>query len=160
MTQSLSRFQLVEGNPPHPPHKCAVCGSINGTFIDFQLDLEFYGTVYFCVENCFTDLANELGYRSPAQHHLTLEALALKTADLNDARDTIERLEDAVDALRYIGTRDSSSAGLLDSIPNFKRPADVPVPVEDKRDESEAPGSSAKSGLTDILDDDSFNEFN
>lgn len=155
MTQSLSRFQIIEGNPPNLPHQCAVCGSINGTFIDFQLDLEFYGTVYFCVGQCFTQLANELGYRSPAQHHVVLDKVNDLREQLNAALDKIEGLQNAVAALRNIGAGSPESSGA-------SGPERVPAKKtkrEPDKDESRPDESSTEPGSTDVFDNDVLSGF-
>jgi hypothetical protein len=50
------------------PYKCVICnGESDGRpFVDFGLDLEWYGSVYFC-GYCFINVANKLGYQSPDQ---------------------------------------------------------------------------------------------
>lgn len=155
MSISLSRFQITEGNPQQPPHKCAVCGSINGTFIDFGLDLEFYGTVYFCVENCFTQLANELGYRSPAQHHVALEEITRLRSECNTITDELERLNNAVDTLRHLDARDRGLDG--DVISHVReRKLNDPIPASTESGSSE---QTTKPGSTDILNDDGLNDL-
>lgn len=62
MTQQLtevarSRFKLLERPFAHPG-KCAVCGATSRPVIDFDLDLEDYGVVYFCVQ-CLTQVAHD-----------------------------------------------------------------------------------------------------
>lgn len=155
MSASLSRFQITEGNPQQPPHKCSVCGSISGTFIDFGLDLEFYGTVYFCVENCFTQLANELGYRSPAQHHLTLEALADRQNLVNTLQDTVERYANALDTLRRIDIGNFGSDGIaVRNDEEGERNNPIPAKAEPGSDEP-----AAKQGSSDFFNDDSLNDL-
>ena len=114
MSTSLSRFQIVEGNPPHLPHKCSVCGSISGTFIDFGLDLEFYGTVYLCVDNCIKQLTHELGYATPKQRALYQESESRLRKENNDLRDRLDVMEHGMAALRRIDsyrTDDGGSTG-------------------------------------------------
>lgn len=74
--------------PTAIPGKCTICGSVGGDgrkFVDFGLDLEFYGVVYFCTL-CFTNALNELGWLSPEQN----SAFRKKC---NDAIDKIAELE-------------------------------------------------------------------
>lgn len=155
MTNLLSRFQIVEGNPPRLPHKCSVCGSINGTFIDFGLDLEFYGTVYLCLESCITQLANELGYRSAAQHKIALEAVEEQRSRANLLEDKVKDLEDVVGVLRRIG--DYGSGASSDAVPpesdSIKSNAE-PVKAEPK---SSRQGSKQRSH--DVRPDDVLNSF-
>lgn len=53
--QTHSRFKVLE-RPFASPGKCAVCGSTDRPVVDFGFDLDWYGTVYFCVE-CLTEVA-------------------------------------------------------------------------------------------------------
>lgn len=60
MTQQLtdvvrSRFKLLDRPYAHPG-KCAVCGAVNRPVVDFDLELDEYGAVYFCV-TCLTQVA-------------------------------------------------------------------------------------------------------
>lgn len=62
MTQQLtevarSRFKLLDKPFAHPG-KCAVCGAVNRSVVDFDLDLDEYGRVYFCV-TCLTQVAHD-----------------------------------------------------------------------------------------------------
>lgn len=43
------RFKYLE-KPAALPGKCAVCGAVDKPVIDFGLDLDYYGVVYFCCE--------------------------------------------------------------------------------------------------------------
>lgn len=155
MSVSLSRFQIIEGNPPNLPHKCTICGSISGTFIDFQLDLEYYGTVYFCVENCFTQLANELGYRSPAQHNVVLQSNAVLREELNETLDKVTRLENAVDTLRHLDGGDNGSNGVA-SYDESKRESHHHSTPETKSGPTK---STSKSGSSDVFNDDGLSEL-
>lgn len=155
MSNALSRFQIVEGNPPHLPHKCATCGSINGTFIDFQLDLEFYGTVYLCLDNCIRQIANELGYRSPAQHKLTLEAVERQRAEIIALTDRNEVLEDGINAIRNL---DAGRPRLNDPISMDDKDKRVsPKRVEPTEPEPTKP--APKSGFADLFSNDGFDSI-
>lgn len=151
----LSRFQIVEGNPPNLPHKCSVCGSISGTFIDFQLDLEFYGTVYLCLENCVLQLANELGYRSPAQHRVALEAVEERNRHIIALEDENERLRHGLAGLRAIWN--STSGDVVGDSPAESQP--VQNNEAARQQDSEFDGSSAISRSDDLLADDSLNSL-
>jgi hypothetical protein len=44
-----SRFQIVE-RPFANPGKCVVCGAVDRPCVDFGMDLDEYGAVYFCLD--------------------------------------------------------------------------------------------------------------
>lgn len=44
---SYSRFQIVD-RPVAAPGKCAVCGATDRECVDFGMDIDDYGAVYFC----------------------------------------------------------------------------------------------------------------
>lgn len=61
---NLSRFQIIDTSKNQVlmgPGKCAVCGSHTGVFVDFGMDLDFYGVVYFC-SGCFRECGKQFGY--------------------------------------------------------------------------------------------------
>jgi hypothetical protein len=155
MSNLLSRFQIIEGNPQQPPHKCSVCGSQNGTFVDFGLDLEFYGTVYLCLENCILQLANELGYRSPAQHRVVLEANKYLQDQNNEVIDQNEALRNALGII--------SAHSRYDTVPVINDISVEPESDEDKSEpvktEPESDGQSPEPRPTDVQSDDGFNKF-
>lgn len=62
---TLSRFQIIDGTPPCAPGKCVICGTTAGPFIDFGLELDFYGVVYICFINCLRELALGFEYYPP-----------------------------------------------------------------------------------------------
>jgi hypothetical protein len=43
-----SRFAVLQ-SPVALPAKCAVCGTPQGPLLDFGLDIDMYGVVYFCL---------------------------------------------------------------------------------------------------------------
>lgn len=58
-----SRFSLHE-NPNVAPGICAVCRNSGGdgrVFVDFGLQLDWYGAVYFCSE-CIRELCEAIGF--------------------------------------------------------------------------------------------------
>lgn len=150
----LSRFQIIHGAPQIPPHQCSVCGSQSGDFIDFGLDLEMYGTVFLCVENCIKQVANELGFRSQSQHQVALDAVEEQRKIANDALDKVKDLEDVLGAYRRISNYSVSAS---DNLPSES--------VTDEGDEqsdsesAESPRQSAEWGRSDVQSDDSFNKL-
>lgn len=72
----LDRFQVIEGSPPVMPHNCSICGSIRGKFIDFGLDVDYYGRVYFC-ESCLLSAAKVFGLVSKEVWDKSQELIAI-----------------------------------------------------------------------------------
>lgn len=67
-----SRFQIVE-RPYSHPGKCVVCGATDRPVIDWNMDLDDFGTIYMCLE-CGAELARALGFVSPDE----VEAIRLE----------------------------------------------------------------------------------
>jgi len=158
-TQNLSRFRIVKPTEMMAPCKCAVCGKFStGTYIDFGLELDFYGVVYICVEDCFTELANLQDYHSPGQHKMVMGELACKRDELNIAQDRIEALEYALDGLRRVGDfSPSSSSNAVD----VEQSTQVEGSAEQGVDETEHGfvESTDEQGRPDVLHDDSIKDI-
>lgn len=63
MNSALAKLQLIKGTPPCQPGKCAICGNCgdeNSEFLDFGLELDFYGVVYFCTTCLMGDVLSAL----------------------------------------------------------------------------------------------------
>lgn len=65
-----SRFHYLQ-RPQVAPANCAICGSVNRPVIDFQMQVEFYGAVYFCVE-CIVAAAMVTGKVVTVEKHTEL----------------------------------------------------------------------------------------
>lgn len=64
-----SRFSIHE-NPNVAPGFCAICRNTGGdgrTFVDFGMQLDVYGAVYFC-STCIVELAETVGFVPAAKH--------------------------------------------------------------------------------------------
>ncbi|MFY3741632.1 MAG: hypothetical protein HMLIMOIP_002090 [Candidatus Nitrosomirales archaeon] len=58
----MSKYRILNV-PDFKPGKCANCGASKDDgrkYIDFGLEIDWYGTVYLCGE-CLTDISNEMG---------------------------------------------------------------------------------------------------
>lgn len=159
MTETLSRFHILKPTELVGPGKCAVCGKFSGDhFIDFGLELDFYGVVYICVSDCFVEMANLQGYTSPNQHKMALAELSDKRDELNTALDKIEVLENVVYGLRSLGNLpapSSSDAVVAEQSIEIEGPDDTEPakPIERSNE------STDERRSTDLLHDDSLTEF-
>lgn len=61
-----SRFQIVDRPVAHPG-KCCVCGATDRECVDFGMDLEDYGAVYFCLD-CMREGGLAAGLIHPDAH--------------------------------------------------------------------------------------------
>lgn len=159
MTETLSRFHILKPTELVGPGKCAVCGKFSGDhFVDFGLELDFYGVVYICVSDCFVEMANLQGYFSPNQHKMALAELADKRDELNAALDKIEVLENVVDGFRRLGDLSvtSSSDAVVTEQPTKGERSDDSKPAKATKRLNE---STDERGSTDLLHDDSLAEF-
>lgn len=89
--QGSNKIQISE-HANVAPNKCANC-SFSGRepgryFIDFGVDLEFYGTVYLCTE-CFAECANIIGWIPPAE----ADRLKLRDAKLTAEFERLKEFE-------------------------------------------------------------------
>lgn len=152
------RFKLLDA-PYASPGKCGLCGyAASGEnepadkrqYVDFNLDFEYYGALYFCTE-CLHSLISEMGYITPTE-----------------ADDLKLRLMAAVDELSTFGR----VVEVINGLANFLVDAgwishSLPVPVGDESgpsevseesdsgegsDDSEAAKSSDESGPDDTSD--------
>lgn len=153
-SHQLSRFQIIEGNPQQPPYGCSVCGGQEGTFIDFGLDLEFYGTVYLCLNNCIRQLANELGYRSHAQHQVALDAVETQRSIANRALDKVKELEDVLGAYHRVSNYSGPARDHFHAESQSSEYKQEPAETE-----PESPRQGTKWGRSDVQSDDGLDKF-
>jgi hypothetical protein len=166
MVDLLNRFQVRRQNELMSPGRCAVCGCISGEFIDFGLELDFFGNVYFCAKVCFRQAASVLGYLSPT---------AAKVLEDNDKnlrgenlilREEIGKLNDVVANLSSL-----NSSASIPVTPDLAMPSD---PVEDTEesqradessndesngDEQGSPEQNDESGSSSVQHDDSLKDY-
>lgn len=69
-----SRFQLLP-QPLVAPAKCVSCGSGTKPVIDFGVNIDWHGAVYFCVD-CLTEAGVEIGLVRPDEYQKALRELA------------------------------------------------------------------------------------
>lgn len=109
MTTQLDRIQVVDAPPAAPGH-CALCGTTEGPMVDFGMNVEFYGVVYFCVDNCLVQLANSFDYHSPRQWKMVMNQVENQRDEINQLRDQNEQLRHAIDSftplssLQHVGS--------------------------------------------------------
>jgi hypothetical protein len=109
MHTALSKVQVYKGTPPCQPGKCAICGTCgdeNSEFLDFGLELDFYGVVYFCMTCVMSDV---------------LDALDLVTRTrLIEVQDELEQEKFKYGALL---TDNEELRGVLESLTRFRNSA-------------------------------------
>lgn len=92
------RIQVLD-QPVAAPAICVVCKAGGGKlpqgerlkFIDFGMDIEYYGAVYFC-SNCIVNVAYALGYYGPAEMAAVESKLArlyIEHAEMKDQNDAL-----------------------------------------------------------------------
>lgn len=166
-TQGLGRFQVLDHNQLIAPGKCAGCGGFtNRHFIDFGLELDFYGVVYLCLETCFTEVANQIGFISPVQAvelQGEMQNLVERNSDLQDKLNALENVRDAIDSYRVV---DPSVHSAIDSVQpvlegsgNEGTKAEGRIDPESEAGQSGSTESSNVDGSTGIRHDDSLDEF-
>jgi len=136
--QGSNKIQISE-HANAAPNKCANC-SFSGYepgrfFVDFGVDLEFYGTIYLCT-NCFAECANIIGWISPAE----ADQLKSRDAELTAEVERLREFENKyVSIASYFDDADRSGGNL----PGFDTDSDSSVTMgsEDVLDESDKSGS-------------------
>ena len=166
MTQVLGRFHIIEGTPPSLPGKCSVCGTTEGTFVDFGLDLDYYGVVYFCLDNCLVEMANAVDYHSPRQWKMLMNSYNEIREAYNNLVDENERLRNAVDSFNNLALPDAPvniSNLVLSEESNEKSSESNPSTERDNTgsegSEQGSPKQDDESRFTDLQRDDSLDEF-
>lgn len=166
---TLGRFKVIEANQMLAPGKCAGCGGFTKRhFVDFGLELDFYGVVYLCLEVCFTEVANQIGYLSPVQsNHLKLQ-VEVKEEEIQTLQGKLTALEavrDAIDGYH-------SNSSVPDSAADSDDPGDVHQSsgnegakaegsTDSGSDEGEqgSPEQTDEQGSINVHDDDSLEQF-
>lgn len=97
----LSRFQFISGPPQQLPFHCAGCKGYDGLFLDINLEIEFYGKIYWCW-NCIVEIAQQIGFKPEQQWSLLNQkieqldnvafALRKENEDLRNALDSLNRV--------------------------------------------------------------------
>lgn len=130
-----SRF-TVHNNPDVAPGKCAVCSSVGGDdrqFIDFGMQLDWYGAVYFCTF-CVRELAAAGGFVSVENYKKVLEQSQSLKSELSVVNESFRDYRDATRTmLRGCVCHDGSGPG-------------GPVPVSPDVSKS----GSSKSGTKEV----------
>ena len=94
-----SRFKLLE-RPVRLPASCAVCGAVDRPVIDFNLDLDFYGTVNICVE-CLREAADIAGILDDTDKSQS-QAAPLLPIDYEGFNEFIRSMGNALDRINLI----------------------------------------------------------
>lgn len=141
MTQTTSPSKYVVVKHPPLPATCVGCHkSANGVtdFVDFNTNVDYYGAILMC-EDCFLECGRLLGLVPVAE----VEDAA---RDYNDARETIDRLQD--ENVRINAALDS----LFSLRPNFRTGSDSPGDTDEPNsDEGTGTESEAESGPSESL---------
>lgn len=166
---SLGRFKVIEANQLLAPGKCAGCGGFTKRrFVDFGLELDFYGVVYLCLEVCFTEVANKLGFLSPVQTQELNAKLKSYRGHFDVLQDKLSKLEGVRDAIdSYHGGSsisdsvvESSDSGTVHQGSSDEGvEAEGPVDSGSETGQSGSPESIDVGGPPDVRDDDSLEQF-
>lgn len=95
---NASKYTIT--NEPALPQKCSGCGMAAkgyNSFVDFNLSLDYYGAVVFCID-CCKEIVTLIGYCSVAERDQALAEVDDYAQKLTDAYTQIKALEDVVSA--------------------------------------------------------------
>lgn len=126
------------------PGKCIVCGASNNDdgrqYIDFGLEIDFYGVVYFCT-HCMSETAVAIGYRSPSLFAVIEEENIEFAGKLSELSAENVKLRVALSQLDFLGTH----GAIVDFDPGIEEPADTK-----RSDDSESIKPSDEPGRTNV----------
>lgn len=165
MNISLDRFQITEGCPASPG-RCAGCGNTEGLMVDWGLDLDFYGVVYLCLNNCVVEICNKLGYYTPAQVTEIKEAFDALVLAQEDLIAHNKELTDAVDSLSRLRLDVGSDQHSLDNLDHSfstderaENSGSATRNRKSKRAEQRPAQQTDEPGSASVHSDDSLEEF-
>lgn len=166
---TTDRVQIIHGTPPAQPGKCVMCGTTEGPFIDIGFDVEFYGVVYWCFNNCFKEIANVLEYYAPDQVESIKHQYDLLVLHNKDLYKENAELRDALDCLINASKFAAARPGVLTNSENIIEPVSEDAgisdtdTIEDKPKPSKRKRGSVKqtdeSGSSNIQHNDSLTEL-
>jgi hypothetical protein len=107
LLRESTKFRIVPA-PTQEPGICISCGSSrtdDRDYIDFGLDKDFLGTVYFCTF-CMTECANTIGYINPEQARRLEEQVEYYATKVANFYTKDRALNDAINLLRDSGLFD------------------------------------------------------
>lgn len=91
----MTKYRIIPV-PDFRPSKCANCGSTKEDgrkYIDFGLQVDWYGVVYLC-SYCVNEIAREMGLF--AELEARLDAILAEAVSIKELQDQGERLHDTV----------------------------------------------------------------
>lgn len=146
-----SRFTISD-NPDVLPGKCAVCGSSGGDsrkFVDFGIQLDVYGAVYFCTD-CVIELSQAIGFVE--QDKVSKLELELKYQSIENER-LQKRLTEVENAARTL-LRDCNCSNDLDAVLDDPRYGIYAGTSDEKPDDAnpEPNESGSVEGSDDVLE--------
>ena len=100
MASNPAASKYVLTTDPALPQKCSGCGIPSkgyNQFVDFNLSLDYYGAVVFCID-CCKEIVHLIGYCSVAERDQALAEVDHYAEKLTDAYTQIKALEDVVSA--------------------------------------------------------------
>jgi predicted esterase len=128
-----SRFK-VSNNPDIAPGYCCVCHSTGGDgrqFIDFGMQLDVYGAVYFCTF-CVTELASAAGFVAKEYFNKVQDECRKALIELDVTETSFKDYRDAARTiLGNCSCRDRLDSGdVVDSKPSIPKPRRKPAEAD------------------------------
>lgn len=160
-----SKFLLVKEPLQQLPHRCCACtryGADNSLeFIDFNLDIEFYGKIFICVD-CVREMANQLGYSDPQQVSTMQSTVDGLTQSYEGALEENEELRNALAGFRTVfGSGDVTVSDSFASVEGEDTLTEEPdgASIEPAEVEPEPTEQNDEPGLTDLSVDDTLDSL-
>lgn len=163
-----SKFLLVGEPLQQLPHKCCACSRYGSNipeepleFIDFNLDIEFYGKIFICVD-CVREMANQLGFMDPSQVKQLVAKKSELIGDVSNLLNENKELRDALAGFRTVfGSSDTTVSDSFASVEGEDTLTEEPdgASTEPAEVEPEPIEQNDEPGLTDLSVDDTLDSL-
>lgn len=158
---ALGRIQITRGTPICQPGKCIVCGAVEGKFVDFGFEIDFYGVVYFC-SHCVAEVSAAIGFLPVDRFSELEERLQEQINKSEELKSENSELRNALDSLNRVGFvfSDTSNDQLsLDEVKSESSKNSERATDAEPARETRPPQQNDEPGFTSLPNDESISSI-